>query len=122
MVANLTVLMKDKPGTLATLGELLGNAGINIAGGCGMKMNGRGYIHILVENEVGARQILEEGSFEIVDERPVLVMAVEDQPGELGYFARRIADAGVNIELYYMTLSREIVFGVDDLEKAREAL
>ena len=36
MAANLTVLMKNKPGTLAELGEILGSAGINIAGGCGM--------------------------------------------------------------------------------------
>ena len=122
MAANLTVLMKNKPGTLAELGEILGSAGINIAGGCGMQFKGKGYIHILVENEKGARQVLEEAGIKVVEERPVLVMSVENEPGELGYMARRIAEAGVNIELYYMTLSREIVFGVDDLEKAREAL
>ena len=55
-------------------------------------------------------------------QREVLVVQAEDRPGELGRLARRIADAGVNIELQYIATGTRIVIGADDLDKARAAL
>jgi hypothetical protein len=53
----------------------------------------------------------------------VLVTDVEDRPGTMGEVARRLADAGVNIDLAYATFGGvKVVFGVDDLEKAKAAV
>jgi UTP:GlnB (protein PII) uridylyltransferase len=37
------------------------------------------------------------------DERDVIVVDVEDRPGTMAQVARKLADAGVNIELAYTT-------------------
>ena len=50
MARDLTVFMTDQPGRLADLGEALGRAGINIKGGCGFPCEGRGVVHVLVED------------------------------------------------------------------------
>ena len=56
-------------------------------------------------------------------ERDVLVVDVEDRPGTMGEVARRIGEAGVNIELAYTTFGAvRLVLGVDDLDRARAAM
>ncbi len=55
MAKDLTVVLENRPGTLAELGEALGKAGINVDGMCGFPCEGRGVIHILVEDAGAAR-------------------------------------------------------------------
>jgi hypothetical protein len=52
----------------------------------------------------------------------VVITEIEDRPGELGRLARRVADAGVNIELEYLTTRSRVVLGAEDLEALRSAL
>jgi hypothetical protein len=119
---DLTVILEDRPGRLADLGEATGKAGINIEGVCGMPEGG-GAIHILVADEAAARAALSDAAIEVRGERDVLVVDVEDRPGSMGEVARRIGDAGVNIELVYTTFGEvRLVLGVDDIGKARAAL
>ena len=47
---------------------------------------------------------------------------IVDRPGELGDIARKLANAGVNLDLLYLTANMDLVIGVDDLEKAKSAL
>ena len=122
MTTDLTVILEDRPGTLAEMGETLGKASVNIDGGCGFACEGKGVIHILVEDASAARQALEEANIEVTAERQVLLVEGENQPGVLGKIARGIADAGVNIDVWYMSASNQLVLGVDDLEKARAAI
>jgi hypothetical protein len=123
MAKDLTVTLEDRPGALADLGEATGGAGVNIEGVSAVTTEGRGIIHVLVEDVGAAREALEGAGLEVVDERDVLVVEVEDRPGTMGGIARRVADAGVNIELAYTTFGRvRLVLGVDDLEKARAAV
>jgi len=59
----------------------------------------------------------------VVDEREVLVVNVADEPGAMGDVARRLAEAGVNIDLAYTTFGGvRLVFGTDDLRAARAVL
>ena len=51
-----------------------------------------------------------------------LVIEVDHRAGALGAIARRLANAEVNIELFYVAASNRLVFGVDDLDEARSAL
>lgn len=122
MGKDLTVVLEDRPGTLADMGEALGKAGINIDGICGVHCGDETAIHILVEDADGARRALEASGIEVSDERDVLVVEVEDRPGVLGGVARSIANAGVNIELVYLAASTRLVIGVDDLDAARAAV
>jgi hypothetical protein len=120
---DLTVILEDRPGTLGDLGEATGRAGINIEGVCGTTEGGQGVIHVLVDDADATRAALSDAGFEIRGERDVLVLDVEDRPGTMGEVARRIGNAGVNIELAYTTFGAvRLVLGVDDMDKARAAL
>lgn len=122
MAKDLTVMLVDKPGALADLGEALGNAGVNIIGVAGLTVGGKGEIHILVDDAEKARAALKAKGIETGKDREVLVIDVQPVPGELGRKARALAKAGVNIELTYLTEDRRLVLGVDNLEKAKAAL
>lgn len=122
MAKDMKVILEDRPGTLADLGETLGNAGINIDGICGFPCEGKGVIHILVEDATKARKVLEEAGFEVKEDRQVFVLDVSDRPGEMGSICRRIANAGVNIDFIYAATRTRIVLGVDDLEKAKSVI
>jgi hypothetical protein len=76
-----------------------------------------------VEDPAATRAALSEAGIEVGGERDVLVVDVEDRPGTMGEVARRIGEAGVNIELAYTTFGAvRLVLGVDDLDKARAAV
>ncbi len=122
MAKDLTVILEDRPGTLADMGEALGRAGVNIDGVAGIAVDGRGVIHVLVEDAAAARSALEGAGIKVEGDRDVLVLDVEDRPGALGEVARRIANAGANIELVYLATRTRVVIGADDLEKARAAV
>lgn len=122
MAKDLTVVLDDRPGTLATLTEALGKAGINIDGLCGFPSEGKGVIHILVQDAVAARRAAEAAGFTVRGEREVLVLDAQDRPGEVGQIARRIANAGVNIDLIYVATKTRVVIGATDLPKAKAAL
>jgi hypothetical protein len=122
MPKDLTIVLVDRPGTLADASEALGRAGVNIDGACGFGCAGEGIYHVLVEDGAAARRALEAAGHEVRAERDVLVCPVADTPGAGGAILRRIADAGVNVDLIYLTSAGgELVLGADDLEKARHA-
>lgn len=125
MPIDLTVVLKDEPGQLATLGEATGGAGVNIDGLCAFTGEGRGIIHLLFDDEVAgrARAGLEEAGMGVADEREVLVVDIEDRPGSLGELTRELAEANVNIELIYTTFGGvKVVIATDDMDSARAAL
>ena len=124
MPKDLTVILQDRPGELARLGQASGEAGINIQGMCAFTGEGRGIIHILVDDAqaAAARQALEEAGMGVADEREALVVDIEDRPGTLGELARSLAEASVNIELVYTTFGVRLVIATDDIDSARATL
>ena len=127
MPVDLTVILRDEPGQLATLGGATGSAGVNIQGMCAFTGvgNGKGIIHVLVDDADAskAHEALEAAGMGIADKREVLVVDIEDRPGSLGELARVLAAAGVNIELMYTTFGGvKVVIATDDMESAQAAL
>jgi hypothetical protein len=122
MATDLTITLANRAGALAALGEALGAAGINIDGVCGAAADGQGAIHLLVQDGAAARSALEGAGITVDADRDVLVLDVEDRPGSLGAVARRIGDAGVNIDLVYLAAGTKLVIGADDLAKAAAAV
>jgi hypothetical protein len=125
MATNLTVVLTDEPGQLARLGEATGGAGVNIEGMCAFTGEGRGIIHLLIADHAVSRAVaaLEQAGMRIADQRPVLVIDVDDRPGSLAELARELAAAGVNIELLYTTFGGvKLVIATDDMDSAIAAL
>lgn len=119
MPKDLTVNLADRPGTLADAAEALGEAGVNIVGGCGVSCGGDGLLHVLVEDAQVAKGALESAGLTATGERDVIVTRVADQPGALGSLARKLAEGGVNLDLFYVTADGQVVLGADDLDRAR---
>jgi hypothetical protein len=126
MPKDLTVIIEDRPGTLADLGEATGRAGINIDGMCGFLSEGKGVIHILVEDADSTRRALEGAGLDVREERDVVILQqgtdIEDRPGQTGEIMRRLADEAINVDLVYATWKGDAVLGADDLAKVRETL
>jgi len=125
MARNFTVILDDRPGELARLGELAGEAGVNLEGLAAFTGDGKGYVHVLVDDGAAAqlRTALQKASMGIADERDALVVDLQDRPGTLGELTRQLADANVNIDLAYTTFGGvRIVVATDDIESARAAL
>jgi hypothetical protein len=123
MASDLTVILEDRPGELARIGEAAGAGGVNLEGMAAFTGEGRGIIHLLVDDPGPARKALDEAGIEIADEREALVFDLDDQPGSLGELARRLTEASVNIELAYTTFGGvKVVIVTDDLDSARSVL
>lgn len=118
---DLTVNLENMPGSLAKLGEALGNAGINIEGLAGFGQPETG-AHILVQSAQLVREALADTGIECGSERDVEVVSIVDQPGEMGRHLRRIGDAGVNIDLVYLGTNTRLVLGSQDMDGLRRAL
>ena len=119
------ISLDNRPGTLADLGEALGERGINITGLAGTTWEGAGAAGIVTNDDAGAVAALDEAGL-AYRQVEVVSATIEDRPGSMGEAARRLADAGVNIELILpsgMQGSRmTLALGVDDVERARQAL
>jgi len=119
---DLTVNLENKPGTVAQAAEALGNAGINIEGGFGMAMGDKGELHLLVADADAARNALQAAGVQCGGDREVEVVSLIDEPGELGRHLRRIAEAGVNLDMVYTATNTRLVLAASDMDALRRAL
>lgn len=122
MPTDLQLILEDRPGQLAAVAEALGNAEINIEGGCGVLADGQFVIHVLVDDVAAALEALERAGLMVNAENEAIVLTVEDKPGELGRIARKAADADLNLNFCYLATSTRLVVGADNLEKLAAAL
>jgi len=121
---DLTIVLDDVPGSLARLGNVLGEAGVNIEGGCAITDAVGTVAHILVSDPARTRGLLEANGFEVKEELEAISFYVsgDDRPGIIGRYAGRIAEAGVNIERMYLASGSRLAFVTDDNAKARAAI
>lgn len=117
---DLAILLENRLGAIAEMGEALGRAGVSLEGGGAWVVDGRGVAHFLVEDGTAARKALEAAGIRVLAEREVVVQRLsQSEPGQLGKLSRRMADAGVNIEVLYSDHDHQLILVVDDLEAGR---
>jgi hypothetical protein len=117
---DLTIALENRPGALADMGEALGRAGVSVEGGGAWVVNGQGVAHFLVADGAAARRALEAAGIRVVAVRDVLVQRLsQTEPGQLGKISRRMAEAGVNIEVLYSDHDHQLILVVDDPVKGR---
>ena len=117
---DLEIILENKPGMLALLGETLGNNKISLEGG-GVFQNGKNAIaHFLVEEADKARVVLADEGITVSKISDVVIQKLrQDVPGQLGMFCRRLTDAGVNILTQYSDHTNQLIVVVDDYNKAK---
>ena len=81
MATDLTLYLDDQPGELARIGDVLGQAGANIAGLCAVTSGGgQAEVHILVDNATAAFEALQAAGIRIAAEQEVLVLKSRTGP------------------------------------------
>lgn len=117
---DVTICLEHRPGALAEMGETLGRHGISIEGGGAWVVDGRRVAHFLFDDGNAARDALESAGIKVGQVREVVVQRLQQAvPGQLGQLTRRMAEAGVNIEVLYSDHDHQLVLVVDDYEKAQ---
>src|SRR5215216_1315228 len=122
MAVDLVIEIENTPGALARVAAAISDAGVNIAAATCVGPGERAQLHILVPHAEAAKHALAISHVAITREREVVVVDVEDRPGVLADLTRKIAQAGVNLDLVYVATRNRIVFGADDLPALRVAL
>jgi hypothetical protein len=120
-VKDLAIELDDRPGALAEMGEALGRAGVSVEGGGVFVSGGAGVAHFLFEDGTAARRALDAAGIRVVAENEVVALRLrQSEPGQLGKIARRMAEAGVNIEVQYSDHDHQLILVVDDLARGQE--
>ncbi len=115
---------KNQPGEMAKVTEALAARGVNILVSA-LPLGERWAIGLVTSDEQGARSALRDAGI-AYQEVTVLAVRMLDKPGQAASVSRKLADAGINIELWLpvdTTPEKFIVaVGVHDIEAARRVL
>ena len=122
MSMDLVIEVDNAPGALAAVAKAISDAGVNIAAATCVGPGERAELHILVPHAEAAKHSLSISHLAVTREREVVVVDVEDRPGVLADLTRRIARAGVDLDLVYVATRNRVVFGAPDVAALRAAL
>jgi hypothetical protein len=122
MAVDLVIDIENTPGALAQVAAAISDAGVNIAAATCVGPGEHAELHILVPHAEAAKHLLAISHVAVTREREVVVVDVEDRPGVLADLTRKIARAGVNLDLVYVATRNRVVFGAGDLAGLRTAL
>ena len=122
MAFDLVFDVENTPGALAEVAAAISDAGVNIAAATCVGSGERAELHVLVPHAEAAKHLLALSHLAVNHEREVVVVDVVDRPGVLADLTRKIAKAGVNLDLVYVATQNRVVFGSADLAGLRAAL
>jgi hypothetical protein len=122
MAFDLVIDIENTPGALARIATAISDAGVNIAAATCIGSGARAELHILVPHPGAAKHSLAISQLAVTREREVVVVDVEDRPGVLADLTRKIAKAGVDLDLVYVATRNRVVFGATDLDALKAAL
>jgi hypothetical protein len=119
---DLVVEIPNEPGALAAVAKAVSDAGVNLAAATCLGTHETVELHILVPHAEAARHALAISHVGVSREREVVVVDVDDRPGVLADLTRKVAQAGVDLDLVYVATRDRLVFGAEDLDGLRRAL
>jgi hypothetical protein len=122
MATDLMIEVNNEPGALAKVAAAIGDAGVNISAATCTAPGARAELHVLVKHGEAAKHALATAGVTVTSEREVVVVEAPDRPGVLADLARKVAEAGVNIDLVYVASGSRVVFGAQDLDRLKAAL
>ena len=122
MPYDLVIEIQNEPGALARVAAGISDAGVNLAAATCMGTADSVELHILVPHAGAARHALALSQLAVSREREVVVVEVEDRSGVLADLTRKVAQAGVDLDLVYVATRNRLVFGAEDLAGLKAAL
>jgi len=119
---DLVIEITNEPGALAGVAAAISDAGVNLAAATCIGTADRVELHVLVPHAEAAKHALAISHLGVSREREVVVVDVEDRPGVLADLTRKVAQAGIDLDLVYVATRNRLVFGASDLASLKAAL
>lgn len=119
------VELPNRPGSLADVCEAVAAGGANITGVSDTTAGETGQVALTTDDEEGTRTAIQGRGWRF-REVALVTAELEHRPGTLGAAARRLANAGINIDTMFVIGmdggKLQVAFGVSDPDAARAAL
>ena len=119
---DLVIEIQNEPGALADVAAAISDAGVNLAAATCLGTADQVELHVLVPHAEAAKHALSISHVGVNREREVVVVEVDDRPGVLADLTRKVAKAGINLDLVYVATRNRLVFGSSDLDGLKAAL
>ena len=123
---QICVRIKDRPGTLHEVTEVLKFEGVNIRAVSFLDPHEDTLVRMMVDDPERACNALKSKGFDIREEE-VVAVEVPDHPGGLHVVLGSLRDVGINVTQLYSYLGRSgphaiLILGVDRLKEAVDIL
>lgn len=119
---QLDLELTDRPGELAKLLGILATESVNIDAMSANSGYGHSYVSLITDQPIKARQSLKKAGY-ACSQRTVIVVSVADRPGSFAALARKLGDAGVDVQsvVHLETVGErvQLALGVDNRDAAR---
>jgi hypothetical protein len=99
---QLSFIMPNRVGLLSEISTAIGGAKVNITAICAYGMENKAYFMLLTESNAKAKKVLSPFWVKI-EEEDVITIELPNKEGELQKVAKKIADAGIDINYMYGT-------------------
>jgi hypothetical protein len=119
---QLTLSHENRPGMLAHIAQVLGDAKVNILACLTATSGSEGQTHLIVDNTDDAKKAFARVGLRY-SEADVLEVELPNTPGALAKFAGKLADKNINITLGYQTSTQgsrkaSVVLAVSNIDQA----
>lgn len=126
MIKQISVVLKNIPGTLAEMSEILGKEGINIRAISVADTSEVSTVRFVVDDTPKALNILKAHGYTVY-ETDVLAVETPDHPGGLTAVVKPLKEAHINVLYLYPYLGRAsdqaiVILGVDKIKEAEKVL
>ncbi len=126
IIKQISVVLKNVPGQLADLSELLGKEGVNIRAISVADTSEVSTVRFVADDPTKALNILKGHDYSVYD-TDVLAVETPDHPGGLNAVVRPLRNSEVNVHYLYPYLGRVseqaiVILGVDKIDKAQDVL
>ena len=100
MSKQLIITVNNKVGTLAEVTHVVSSVGINLIAVCAYAVDNKGVIIFVTEDNSKAKKLLQDKKYDVREE-DVILLSIDNKPGELEKVTQKIAKAGIDVTLLY---------------------
>jgi hypothetical protein len=125
---EITVVVNNDVGALATIAEAVGGIGVNIEAISAYGIDGKAVFRIITNDVTSTVKAVSKIPGVQVREAETIIYQMMNRPGELGKITRKLANRGVNLESLYIVSRKQDFTEVairpmdKDILKAKDAL
>ncbi len=100
---EITVVVENRIGTLASIAEAIGGAGVNIEAIAAYGQGNNAVFRLVTKDPTSAKRALERlTGVQNITVADILVVKMANRPGELGKITRKLANRKVDLESVYI--------------------